>query len=167
MNETYGTSTSEGYPGITHFQNIVSNLSWVMQAQFYSWVILGYASFMMFTQLIHGYPGISHSQRVILGYPGISLCSFFQMKGVISLTYSIVYINEISVEMSKFVPCRFRATSWRAKARTRARCCPRSLPIAWEGFSTISSAHRASIQRNSMPAIDQLLLPKFPSTYFP
>ena len=81
--------------------------------------------------------------------------------------YSIIYINEISVEMSKFVPCRFRAPSSRAKARTHARCCQRSLPIAWEGFSTISSAHRVSIQRNSMPAINQLLLPKFLSTYFP
>ena len=44
--------------------------------------------------------------------------------------YSIVCINEISVQMSKFVPCRFRAPSLRAKARTHARCCPRALRIS-------------------------------------
>ena len=59
--------------------------------------------------------------------------------------YSIVCINEISVQMSTFVPCRFRAPCSRAKARTHARCCPRLLPISWEGFSTLSSAYRASI----------------------
>jgi len=59
--------------------------------------------------------------------------------------YSIVCINEISVQMSKFVPCRFRAPSSRAKARTHARCCPRALRIAWEGFSTLSSAHRSNL----------------------
>ena len=61
--------------------------------------------------------------------------------------YSVVCqcINEISVQMSKFVPCRFRAPSSRAKARTHARCCPRALRISWEGFSTLSSAHRSNL----------------------
>ena len=31
MNETYATSTSEGYPGITQFLNTIPNLNWVMQ----------------------------------------------------------------------------------------------------------------------------------------
>ena len=43
MNETYGTCTFEGYPGITRFRNIISNLSWVMQVNNFfsglSWVM--------------------------------------------------------------------------------------------------------------------------------
>ena len=60
------TYTREGYPGISHYKNL----------------ILGYPKTTFLSRLILGYPGISHSS----GYPGISRyrsgygrVSFFQM----------------------------------------------------------------------------------------
>ena len=61
------TYTREGYPGISHYKNL----------------ILGYPKTTFLSRLILGYPGISHSS----GYPGISRyksgygrVSFFQME---------------------------------------------------------------------------------------
>ena len=82
-------------------------------------------------------------------------------------TYTIVCMKEISVKMSKCLPCCFRAPSLSKKACTLACCCPHVSPIACKSFSTHSSAHRVAIQKNSIPAIDQLHLPKFPDIYFP
>ena len=72
--------------------------------------------------------------------------------------YSFVCLNENSIPMSIFVSCRFSAPNSRAKTRTHARCSPCLLWIAWEGFSTLSSGHRASTHKNSTPATEQLFL---------
>ena len=74
-------------------------------------------------------------------------------------------MNEISTPMSKFVLCPFRASSLGVEASTVARRCPRLLPIAWEGFSTLSLVYRASLHKNSMPAMEQLLIQKILCTY--
>jgi hypothetical protein len=76
-------------------------------------------------------------------------------------------MNEISTPVSKYVSRPFRAPSSGAKARTVMRRCPRLLQTPWEGFSTLSSSHRARLQKNSMPAIEPLPLQKFMSTYLP
>ena len=67
-------------------------------------------------------------------------------------------MNKILILTSKFVPCWFSTPNSRMTACTHALCCPSDSPITCQGFSTYSSAHSVTIQKNSMPAINQLLL---------
>ena len=81
--------------------------------------------------------------------------------------YSTDFMNEILSLMSKFVSCWFCAPSLRAKACTHALCYLSLSMGAREGLSACSSAHRVTIEQNSMPTISKLLLPKILDTYFP
>ena len=75
--------------------------------------------------------------------------------------YSTDFMNEILSLMSKFLSCWFCAASLRVKACTHAHCYLSLSMRAREGLSACSSAHRVTIEQNSMPAISLLLLPSF------